>query len=146
MVSDTQAALSSRWEISGSDPASVPPSRPGETNSLSDRSVTSAAVTLSTLATALCEKKAPLCGGERQSIVRVCLGSWWGEAKSWQCSYGISPNRATMFSGKNETLLCHTHTVTLSVTGGHSTPMPSCNLSQLFLHVIVFCPTAIQVT
>lgn len=79
-------------EISRSESANVPLSKPGETKGPCDRSVTSAAVTLRTLVTALCEKKAPLCGGEGQSIVRVCLGSWRGEAKSWQCSYGTSPN------------------------------------------------------
>lgn len=119
------------------DPASVPLSKPGEASGLSDRSITSAAVTLRTLVTALCEKKAPLCGRERPSIVRVCLGSWRGEAKSWQRSYGTSPNRATMFNGKNKSLLCHTLrntvgcSVTLSLTTGHSALLPSRNLCQL---------------
>lgn len=67
MVSGTPAAPSRRWEIGSSDPSSVPLSGPG-------RSVTSAAVTLHTLATALCEKKAPLCRGERPCVVTVCLG------------------------------------------------------------------------
>lgn len=69
MVSGTPAALSRRWEIGGSDPSSVPLSGPG-------RGITSAAVTLHTLATALCEKKAPLCRGERPCVVTVCLGVW----------------------------------------------------------------------
>lgn len=132
MVSDTLAALSRRWEISSSDPANVPLSKPGKSNGLSDRSVTSAAVTLPTLVTALCEKKAPLCGWARQSVVRVCLGSWRGEAKSWQHSYGSSPNRPTMSNGQNKTLLYDTlgSTVGCSVTTGHSTLLPSWNLCQ----------------
>lgn len=81
-MSDTQAALSGRREISSAGLASVPLSKPGEMSGLGDRNVTSAAVTLRTLVTALCEKKAPLCGRERPSIDRVCLGSWRGEAKS----------------------------------------------------------------
>lgn len=102
-----------------------------------DRSVTSAAVTSRSLVTALCEKKAPLCGREQPSIVRVCLGSWRGEAKSWQHSYGTSPSRATMFNGKNKSLLCHalrntvSCSVTLSEETGHSTLLPSWNLCQL---------------
>ncbi len=115
MVSDTQAALSGRREISSAGLASVPLSKPGEMSGLGDRNVTSAAVTLRTLVTALCEKKAPLCGRERPSIDRVCLGSWRGEAKSWQRSYGTSPNRATMFNGKNKSLLCHTLRNTVGV-------------------------------
>lgn len=74
MVSGTQAAPSSRGEIAGSDPANVPLSKPSEMNGLSDRRVTSAAVTSCTLVTALCEKKAPLCGRERQSIVQSLFG------------------------------------------------------------------------
>lgn len=132
MVSNTLAALSRRWEISSSDPANVPLSKPGKSYGLGDRSVTSAAVTLRTLVTALCEKKAPLCGRARQSVVRVCLGSWRGEAKSWQHSYGSSPNTPTMSNGKNKTLLYHTpgSTVGCSVTTGHSTLLPSWNLRQ----------------
>lgn len=80
MVSDTQAAL--RGEISSSGPANVPLSKPGETNGPGDCSVTSAAVTSRTLVTALCKKKAPLCGRKKQRIVRVCLGSCRGEEKS----------------------------------------------------------------
>lgn len=60
-------------EISSS--ASVPVSKPSETKGLSDWSVTSAAVTLGTTASALYKEKAPLCGGERKRGVRVCLGS-----------------------------------------------------------------------
>lgn len=132
MVSGTLAALSRRWEISSSDPANVPLSKPGKSNGLRDRSVTSAAVTLRSLVTALCEKKAPLCGWARQSVVRVCLGSWRGEAKSWQHSYGSSPNRPTMSNGKNKTVLYHTlgNAVGCSVTTGHSTLLPSWNLCQ----------------
>lgn len=71
-----------------SDLANVPLSKPGETNGFSDHSVTSAAVTTHSLVTALCEKKAPLCGREKQSIVRVCLGSWRGGKQN--------PDRAVM--------------------------------------------------
>lgn len=81
------------------------------------------------------------------SIVGVCLESWRGEAEFWQSSYGISPNRATLFNGKNKSLLCHTLrntvgcTVTLSPRTGHSTPLPSWNLGQLIILTFVSSST-----
>lgn len=53
---------SEQLKNSGSHFANVPLSKLGDTNRFSDCRVTSAAVTLRTLVTALCEKKAPLCG------------------------------------------------------------------------------------
>lgn len=81
-------------KINSSGPANVSLSKPGQARRIAcnDRSVTSDAVTLRTLVTLLCKKKAPLCGGEEQSIVGVCLGSWRGEAKFSLSSYGTSPN------------------------------------------------------
>lgn len=61
-------------EISRSDSANVPLSKPGETSGPGDCRITSAAVTSCTLVTALCEKKAPLCGRGRQSIVWSLFG------------------------------------------------------------------------
>lgn len=126
------AAVSTRWGISNSGPASVPLSKPGNTDGLSDWSVTSAVVAVRSLVGALCEKKAPLCGGVRRSAARICLGNWWGETKSWQCSSGTRPNRAAPFNGSNKTLLCHTlrNTVGSSVTTGHLTPLPLWNRCQ----------------
>ena len=123
-----------------SEPANVPLSKPGETNGPSDHSVTSAAVTTNSLVTVLCKKKAPLCGRERQSIVRVCLGSW-GEGKQ-------NPDSAVMASVQTEPQCSMARTsrycvtlrntvgcsVTLFLTTGHSTLLPSWNLCQQNSH------------
>lgn len=84
------AGCSEQLKRSSSDPANVPLSKPGETNGFSGCRVTSAAVTSRTLVTALCEKKAPLCGRERQSIVGLfgepARGSKILTAQLWQQS------------------------------------------------------------
>ncbi|KAI9532215.1 hypothetical protein NQZ68_034422 [Dissostichus eleginoides] len=92
-----------------SGPANVSLSKPGQARRMvcNDRSVTSDAVTLRTLVTLLCKKKAPLCGGEEQSIVGVCLGSWRGEAKFSLSSYGKSPNSHNVQGQEQVVIVSH---------------------------------------
>lgn len=71
-------ACSEQLKRSSSDPANVPLSKPGETNGFGDCRVTSAAVTLRTLETALCARRRRHYVAERQSIVGF---AWAAEGK-----------------------------------------------------------------